>query len=202
MHDDQLEQRLNAAAPHVSEQTDRRAVLLRDVVAERVSRRRVRRPLILGAASVLLVLGGTSTAIATAPFDFWFGKEADRTLTRVTSFGEWCTSGWLVEPYGEGVTEDDPAVLAAREVLAAIDFNTLPITEGEFEQNRLKVQAEVDRRAGLGHKRDLTPDPDGQLISRTVATLIWEGVRARGLDPGRIVVSGAGDCGDNPPIVK
>lgn len=202
MHDDQLEQRLNAAAPHVSEQTERCAVLLKDVVADRMSRRRLRRPMILGAASVLLVLGGTSAAIATAPFEFWFGKDADRTLTRVTSFGEQCTSGWLVEPYGDGVTDDDPAVLAAREALAAIDFDHLPITESEFEQNRLEVMAETDRRASLGHKRDLTPDPDGQLITRTVATLIGEGVRARGLDPGRIVVSGAGDCGDNPPIVK
>lgn len=202
MHDDQLDQRLNAATPHVSEQTNRRVVLLRDVVAERVSRRRVQRPLIVGVASVLLVLGGTSTAIATAPFDFWFGEDADRTLTRVTSFGERCTSGWLVEPYGEGVTEDDPAVLAAREVLAAIDFNNLPITESELEQNRLKVQAEVDRRAALGHKRDLTPDPDGELISTTVATLVFEGVRARGLDPGRIVIASAGDCGDDSRGVK
>jgi hypothetical protein len=98
----------------------------------------------------------------------------------------------------EGVPDTDPAVIAAREILAAIDFENLQIDQSLLEENRIQAAADLERRLALGIvKRGTQVDADAQTISHTVAMMVGDGVRARGLDPGHLTIGGDMHCGDD-----
>lgn len=194
---DSIDDAIASTAPRVARRDQELFGLVEKVVEERMPRRRrVRRRFVLGTAVFALVLGGTSVALATPDFQQWaWGGDAERTVERINPAGELCTMAFKV--HAEGVPDTDPSVTAAREILAAIDFETLKIDPVVLEENRAQAAADLERRISLGlAKRGTQVDADYGTISQTVAELIGDGVRARGLVPHISIESGM-LCGDD-----
>lgn len=75
----------------------------------------------------VLLLGGTTTALATPSLLDWVRFTPDQTIQNVNAEGDLCAAGMMVRP--EGVPDDDPSFVAAREIFLAIDFTTLDIPD-------------------------------------------------------------------------
>ncbi|RZS68696.1 hypothetical protein EV187_1131 [Agromyces ramosus] len=88
----------------------------------------------------------------------------------------------------KGVPDTDHAVVTAREVLRAIDFEDLPIDQSLLTENRAQAAADLEQRG-------TQVDADADAISKSVAITVLDGVRDRGLDPGHVTIGGDRYCG-------
>lgn len=195
---DSIGDAIASTAPPVARRDHELFGLVEKVVEERMPRRRrLRRRIVLGTAVFALLLGGTSVALAAPEFQrWWWGGSPDRTLERENPSGELCTMAFKVN--AEGVPDTDPAVTAAREILAAIDLESLQIDPAVLEGNREHAAAELEQRISRGLvKQGTQVDADAETISRTVGDLVANGIRARGLDPAHISFSSGMLCGDD-----
>lgn len=197
MNDEELKAAHAAAAPQIAPRDERLDELLAAVVAERTRiRRRSRRRWAACTAAITLLLGGASVAVASPGFREWAGFESADTQQWINDIGETCQVAFTVQPM-PGVPKTDPGVVAAQEMLADINIETLPLSEDVLEHWRKAAAEEAEKahRLGLRTRGMWFNDPDSWAIYNTIPTLIIDGVRDRGLDPAGVHIEGAFGCG-------
>ncbi|WP_169053996.1 hypothetical protein [Agromyces sp. H66] len=198
MNDAELREAHRAAAPLVAPRDERMAALLDAVVSERVRlRRRGRRRLFLGVASFALMLGGTGAALAVPGVqEWWFGFSPDRTDQWTNDTRQTCQASYIVGPI-PGVSDTDPAVLAARETLEGIDFESVAIDEAVLKRGREMAAEALAAAEQKGQPtRDMWfNDPDAWAIFEAIPEIVFDGVKEQGLDPSRVSLEGGFDCG-------
>lgn len=203
MDDDELMARVTASAPYIAPRDGRLHAAIDDVVTEsRRPRPRRKRPFITGATLSVLLLGGTTTALATPSLLDWLRFTPDQTIQHVNANGDLCAAGMIVRP--EGVPDDDASFLAAREIFLAIDFETLKIPDHiRKHQNssaRAAAEAEAEARAqyNAAHPEATIPparqDPETDMLLSTAFELMTDGVKAKGLDESHFSLEAGGHC--------
>jgi hypothetical protein len=116
MHDKELTARVTASAPSIAQRDRRLYAAIDDVVTEsRRPRPRRKRLFITGATLSVLLLGGTTMALATPSLLDWLGCTPDQTIKHVNADGDLCAAGMVVQPYG--VPDDDAKHIASRQPL-------------------------------------------------------------------------------------
>lgn len=130
MNDDELETRLQDAAPSVSVPVD--LAERRGELFERARKRRGRTRVGITSAIVSLALiGGGTIAVAGGEHMTPWGWMADNSFTIERPAGGNCFVGILIK--WDGVTEDDPMVQDARSILNSIDLERLDIADALAE---------------------------------------------------------------------
>ncbi|WP_194764983.1 hypothetical protein [Microbacterium sp. UFMG61] len=131
MNDLDLDARIRDAAPHlasVAGLAGHGARILREARARRVRRLRVWGA--SAAASVVLV-GGSSVAMAGGGNETPWGWVADNVFSIERTEGSACFQGLLVK--WNGLAEDDPIVVDAKAIVSGIDLESLDTTAKEAE---------------------------------------------------------------------
>jgi hypothetical protein len=198
----ELNGRLARSAPAITPRGDRLHAALDEVVTSSRPRPRRRRWLVGGATVSLVLLGGTSAALASPPVLDWLGFTPDQSLQHTNVDGDLCVAGMIVRP--EGVAADDESFRAAREILLAIDFDTLEVPAHIREQQNSGAAAAAAARAeatdlyNLAHPEATFPpaadDSQTDLLLSTAYELMADGVAARGLDPSHFSFEAVGTC--------
>jgi hypothetical protein len=199
MDDGELMNRLTASAPSVVPRDGRLHAAVDDVVTEsRRPRPRRKRLFITGATLSVLLLGGTTTALATPSLLDWLRFTPDQTIEHMNADGHLCAAGMIVRP--EGVPDDDASFLAAREIFLAIDFATLKIP-GHIRKHW--DSTEKERAEGLAEFNAAHPeapidperqDPDTDMLIHAAYELMTTGVKAKGLDESHFSLEAGGHC--------
>lgn len=202
MDDDELYGRLEGSAPVIVPRGDRLHAALDEVVRSSRPRPRRQRWLVGGATLSLVLLGGTSAALASPPVLDWLGFTPDQSLQHTNVDGDLCVAGMIVRP--EGVTADDASFRAAQEILLSIDFDTLEVPAYIREQqNSTAAVAAAARAEEIGLYNRAHPeatfqpapqDPQTELLLSTAYELMTDGVTSRGLDPSHFSFEAVGKC--------
>ena len=200
MDDDELNGRLARSAPAITPRGDRLHAALDEVVTSSRPRPRRRRWLVGGTTLSLVLLGGTSAALASPQVLDWLGFTPDQSLQHTNVDGDLCVAGMIVRP--EGVTADDESFRAAREILLTIDFDTLEVPAHIREQQNSAAAAAARAAAtdlyNLAHPeatiQPAADDPQTDLLLSTAYELMTDGVAARGLDPSHFSFEAVGTC--------
>ena len=177
MNDLDLETRIRAAAPQVSQPLGLAEHSTRILEGARRRRQRSLRVWAAGAAASAVLVGAGTVAVAGNGLQTPWGWTADNVYQFPGPNGQTCYSGLRVEP--DGVPDDAPEVVAAREFVAGLDLNTL-----ETSAARARAEAENDKPFGDGTPGVLHNSPE--LIEQfavhgTVADLLSAEMENRGL---------------------
>ncbi|MBD8042618.1 hypothetical protein H9638_02210 [Arthrobacter sp. Sa2BUA2] len=177
MNDLDLEARIRAAAPHVSQPLGLAEHSTRILEGARRRRQRSLRIWAAGAAASAVLAAGGTVAVAGNGLQTPWGWTADSVYQFPGPYGQTCYSGLRVEP--DGVPDDAPEVAAAREFVAGLDLNTLDTSAA-----RARAEAENDQPFGDGTPGVLHNSPE--LIEQfamhgTVAALLFAEMENRGL---------------------
>ncbi|WEO76131.1 hypothetical protein BJQ94_12190 [Cryobacterium sp. SO2] len=203
MDDEELYGRLAGSAPAVMSRDESfRAAVDAMITSSRPARRRTRarRWLIGGAALGVVLLGGTSTALASPPLLEWLGFTPDRSLQHTNADGDFCVAGMIVRP--EGVPADDASFLAAQEILLGIDFETVEVPDSARQDARASAAAAAKAAAlaqyNAAHPeatiQPAPPDPETDALLSAAFTMMTDGVTARGLDTSHFSLEAGGTC--------
>lgn len=184
---DELDEMLRRTRPEVMERGPQLTAALDDLVKSHAApvRRRWRRPLITGSFIVFALAGGASLAAATPGVLAWFGL-SDNSMS-YSRGDEQCHEAFRVVPSdwngSRGGTPpiDTPALRAAQEYLAALDIDSLDLSE------------KIAERESYGW-------PSRNQESGARSDLIYEGmiahVESLGLPVDNIGLNGGGNCVD------
>jgi hypothetical protein len=202
MDDETLSARLNASAPSTAPRDERLDAALQEVViSTRPLHQRRTRSLLGGIGLSLVLLGGTTAALASEPILDWLTFAPDQTLAHMNADGYYCVAGIVVQP--DGVAEDDPAFRAAKDILLGIDFDTLEIPDDIQNSHEYTAEAEAARASSIAELNaahpDATfepapPDPTSSMLVATAVDVINAGVTAEGLDPSHFTIEAGGTC--------
>ena len=177
MNDFDLETRIRAAAPHVSSPlglAEHSTRILQEAGARRG--RRLHKWAVGVAASVVIVGGGT-VAVAGNGLNTPWGWTADNVHQFPGPNGQTCFTGLQVKP--DGVTDDAPVVIAAREILAGLDLDALDTSKWTVELVSEHGRPYSDGTPGVVHH---TPEEIAQdAMRRTAADLLFAELKDRGL---------------------
>ena len=158
---------------------------------------------VAGAALSLVLLGGTSAALASQSLLDWLGFTPDQTIQHVNADGDVCAAGMVVRP--EGVPDDDASFLAAKRAFLAIDFDTLRIPDHIRNDERYSAKAQAARSKAIDEynaahpkatMRPSRPDPESQMLVSTAYELISGKVKAKGLDSTHFALEAGGQCNE------
>lgn len=202
MDDEELFDRLTNSTPTVAPRGDRLRAAIDEVVTEsRPPRRPRKRLFVAGATLSVVLLGGTSAALASQPLLEWLGFTPDQSIQHLNADGDYCAAGMIVRP--EGVPDDDASFLAAKEIFLDIDFDTLKIPDAIRNDNRYSAavaaaKAEALAEINAAHPEDpiqpALPDPETHMLIATAYTLMADGLESRGLDVSHFSLEAAGTC--------
>ena len=202
MDEEELFGRLANSAPLVAPRDDRLGIAIDQVVMEsRPVRRQRKRLFVAGATLSVMLVGGTSAALASQPLLDWLGFAPDQSIQHVNANGDYCAAGMIVRP--EGVPNDDASFLAAKDIFLGIDFNTLKIPDAirndyKYSAAAASAKAEEIAEYNAAHPeatlQPALPDPETDMLIDTAYTLMTDGLKARGLDVGHFSLEGAGTC--------
>ncbi|MEE2522390.1 hypothetical protein V1639_02840 [Pseudarthrobacter sp. J75] len=203
MNDLDLETRIRAAAPQVSIPLGLAEHSTRILQEARARRGRRLRKWAMGVAASVAIVGGGTIAVAGNDLHTPWGWTADNVHQFPGPNGQTCFTGIQVKP--DGVADDAPVVIAAREILAGIDLDALDTSEWTAW-----LETEEDRRNGVGRPgvvhhtpeeiaMKLTPEEIAQdAMIRTAADLLYAELRDRGLtsddEPSVMLFSMAQGC--------
>lgn len=202
--DDEIDLRLRDADPAstpLNAGLDPSARALRDhIVTGRMRRRMWQGPRSfvkagLSAVVAIGLLGGGTMALAGDGNETPWGWVADNVFYVRDSADTVCFNG--IEVRYEGVDEDSPIVVDAREIVRDIDIESLDTHDAEAV-----IRDEMSNAIGL----DGDPEPlvmsdaqvQQQAIVRVVSRLLWKGLEAKGhdIDPSPVSLSGRSEgCG-------
>jgi hypothetical protein len=194
MDDRMLTRLLDASAPPTAESAERDAAV-QSLVAERApSRTRRSRALTVTAITSALVLGGVTAAAAGTGLLTHLGWWAENSTVQEARDGTLCTQGFRVSVTPERVT--DPAALEiARDALAAIDLESLDLTETLRE-----LETELANTEYVEGGEPWTPTTaftDQFALFTALNERIRGAVADAGYDPDSVSLDGAAEC-DGP----
>lgn len=202
MDDHELFGRVADSAPSVAPRGNRLSTAIDDVVTEsRPPHGRRKRLLVAGATLSVLLLGGTSAALASQPLLEWLGFIPDRPLQHMNANGDFCAAGVIVRP--EGVTDADASFLAAKNILLDIDFDTLQIPDEVRNDDRYSASAAAAKAASIAQYNEANPEatiqpalPDREtdMLLDTVYGLMTAGLKSKGLDASHFSLEAGGSC--------
>jgi hypothetical protein len=181
---DRLDDALRAVSPPVHERAPAITALTRTLsdAAEHAVRPRPRRSsrIAIGVIAGVFVLGGVSTAAAfTANRPPW-ALSPDRVFEVADSHGVQCELRVSAQPADATIDENNPQVVAARQILRDIDLASLDV---EVEPSPPPV-----------------PNPLLSATTRAISEAVWNGLYARDLlepeDPADVSVASEVRCGD------
>lgn len=177
MNDLDLESRIRAAAPQVSQPLGLAEHSTRILEGARRRRQHRRRVWAAGAAASAVIVGGGTVAVAGNGLQTPWGWTADNVYQFPGPNGQTCYSGLKVQ--ADGVADDAPEVVAAREYVAGLDLDTLDTSAA-----KARAEAENDKPFGDGTPGVLHNSPE--LIEQfavhwTVADLLTTEMENRGL---------------------
>lgn len=187
MNDLDLETRIRAAAPQASSPLGLAEHSTRILQEARARRGRRLRKWAAGVAASVVIVGGGTVAVAGNGLHTPWGYTADNVHQFPGPNGQTCLTGLQVKPE-DGVADDAPVVIAAREILAGLDLDALDTSEWTAW-----YQAEEDRRYGVGrpgavhHTAEeiamkLTPEQIRlSAVNNAVGDLLFAELRDRGL---------------------
>jgi hypothetical protein len=200
MDDDDLMGRISGNRPAIAPRTGPLMGALDAVVRDSGHRRRRKHFLFAGITLSLLLVGGTSAAIASPSLLSWLGFVPDNTLQHINADGDVCAAGIILRP--EGVPADDASFVAARTILLDIDFDTLQIPDdirtdtGYAEREEAKAESFADWNAAHpgATMRPAAADLRTDMLVDTAYRLLTAGVTDQGLDANHFSLEGAGSC--------
>jgi hypothetical protein len=180
VNDLDLETRIRAAAPQVSSPLGLAEHSTRILQEARAQRGRRLRRWAAGVAASVMIFGGGTIAIAGNGLQTPWGWTADNVYQFPGPNGQTCFAGLLVKP--DDVADDAAVVIAAREIVAGLDLDTLDTSAATARVKAQNDQPYGDGTPGVLH---LTPEEIAQdaMIS-TVADLLFAELEHRGLMPG------------------
>lgn len=172
-----LETRIRAAAPQVSGPLGLAEHSTRILQEARARRGRRLRKWAAGLAASVVIVGGGTIAVAGNGLHTPWGWTADNVYQFPGPNGQTCFTGLQVKP--DGVADDAPVVIAAREILAGLDLDALDTSKATAE-----LESENDRPYGDGTPgvMHLTPEEIAQdAMRRTAADLLFAELEDREL---------------------
>jgi hypothetical protein len=203
MDDETLSARLKDSRPPTIPRDDRlHAAVDELIIASRPEHHRRKRWLLGGVSLSVLLLGGTTTALASEPLLEWLGFTPDQSLEHANADGDYCVAGIIVRPE-EGVAADDASFLAAKNVLLGIDFDTLEIPESIRNGYAYSPEAEAEKTASIDEYNAAHPestiqpapsDPESSMLIAAAYKVIVAGVESEGLDSGHFWLEAGGTC--------
>ena len=203
MDDETLFERLNASAPSTTPRGDQLNAALEEVIsAARPGHQRHKRWLVGGTVLSVVLLGGTTAAFASEPLLDWLGFTPDQSLQHTNADGDICVAGVVVLPE-EGVADDDPSFLAAKNVLLGIDFDTLEIPDNIRNGYAYSPEAEAVKAASIAEYNSAHPeatlqpaasDPESSMLIDAAYDVIVTAVESEGLDSGQFSLKAGGKC--------
>lgn len=206
MDDDEFISRLASSAPSVTPRAAGLRRALNDVVEQSrpFRQRRTRRLLIAGSAFSIVLLGGTTTALASQSLLDWLGYTPDQTIQHRNADGDFCALGMIVRP--EGVAVDDASFMAAQQIFRGIDFDTLEIpanirNDERFSDARRAAKVKDFEEWDAAHpEATMGPpvwDPESGMIAAAAYEVLVEGVTQKGLDVSHFSLESGGECAED-----
>ncbi|MEE2568795.1 hypothetical protein V1638_05220 [Pseudarthrobacter sp. J64] len=177
MNDLDLETRIRAAAPQVSSPVGLAEHSTRILQEARARRGRRLRKWAVGVAASVAIVGGGTIAVAGNDLHTPWGWTADNVYQFPGPNGQTCFTGLQVKP--DGVADDAPVVIAAREILAGIDLDALDTSKWTAW-----LETEEERRYGVGNPGvgHHTPEEIAQhAMTNTAGDILFAELEDRGL---------------------
>jgi hypothetical protein len=182
MDDDQLTELLRESGPPTRVPLALADHRRRIVTAGSRARIMHRRNWFVGGSVVIVLLAGGGAATAGSDLVTPWGWTAENTFARVDDRGVSCYAGVRVEP--EGVADDAPIMIAAREIASGISLDDLDTSAAER-----RIVAENADATGDGPRAIGPSQLRREALDAVVAETVFEGLREQGFPTDPVPVS-------------
>lgn len=177
MDDLELEAHLRTAGPRLAVPVGLADHGTRILTEARARRGRRLRSWGAGVAASVLLLGGSSVAMAAGGGETPWGWWADNVFSIAQSDAPTCFSGWQVVP--EGVESDDPLMLDARDIISGIDIPSL-------DTSAVEAAVRAENAQATGSDGTISPiimsdaEVKQMAVSRVLSETLWKQLADRG----------------------